>query len=162
MNLFAESPAAILWLLGALLLAGAAEDAARLRISNMISLAILLLAVVAAFVVGLETGVWKNLAVFAGLLAVGTWLFSTGKFGGGDVKLLAVTGLWTDLWGSIRLLSAVFIAGGILAFIVLGSRVAASERLKGKVAVLKPGAGIPYGIAIAAGALITIAVERLR
>lgn len=162
MNLISESPAAILWLLGALLLAGAAEDAARLRISNLISLGILLLAVVAAVLVGLEPGLWENLAVFAALLAFGTWLFSTGKFGGGDVKLLAVTGLWVDLLGSLRLLSAVFIAGGVLAFVILGSRVLASDAAKERIAVLKPRAGIPYGIAIAAGTLITIAVERLR
>ena len=162
MNLLADAPAEILWLLALLMLAAGIEDAVRMRISNLLSAAVLLLAVAAAAIVGIEAGVWQNLLVFTLLLALGTWLFSTGKFGGGDVKMLAATGLWVDFLGAVGLLAAVFIAGGVLAFLVIGSRLIAPAALKSRVIVLRPGSGIPYGIAIAVGTLITIAAERLR
>ena len=161
MNLIAEAPALLVGLLALLLIAGGVEDAVRLRISNMISLAILLLAVVAALVVGVELVFWKNVAVFAGLLAFGTLLFATGNFGGGDVKLLAATGLWVGFLASLTLLAAVFITGGILALVILGSRMVVPVTWKDRVAVLRPGSGIPYGIAIAIGALITIVLQRM-
>lgn len=161
MNLIAEAPALLVGALALLLLAGGIQDAVQLKISNLISLAILVLAVAAALLVGLETGVWQNLALFAALLALGTMLFATGKFGGGDVKLLAVTGLWVDFVGALSLLPAIFIAGGVLALIILGSRLAASQRSKERIAVLRPGSGIPYGVAIAIGSLVVIALERV-
>ena len=161
MNLIAQAPALLVGAFALLLLAGGIQDAVQLKISNLISLAILLLAVVAALVVGLDTDVWQNLALFAALLALGTMMFATGKFGGGDVKLLAVTALWVDFAGALSLLSAVFIAGGVLALIILGSRMAASQRSKERIAVLRPGSGIPYGVAIAIGSLVVIALERL-
>lgn len=161
MNLIAQAAAPLIWILAALLIAAAIEDSVRLRISNLLSLAILVLAVVAALVAGAKLDAWQNLAVFAGLLALGTLLFATGKFGGGDVKLLAVTGLWVDFVGALQLLSAIFIAGGLLALVVLGSRMVASPALRQRVAVLAPGAGIPYGVAISIGSLFTIAFERV-
>lgn len=162
MNLIEQSPPAFLWLLGLLLLAGAAEDAVRMRISNLISGAVLLLGIAAAVAIGPDFDLWENLLVFAALLGAGTALFATGKFGGGDVKLLAATGLWVDLLGSLGLLATIFIAGGVLAFLIIGSRMIVSEALRSRVMVLRPNAGIPYGIAIAAGTLIVIAAERLR
>lgn len=150
-----------MWLLGLLLLAAGVEDAVRLRISNMISLAILLLAVVTAFVVGAGLDIWKNAVMCAGLLALGTLLFATGKFGGGDVKLLASTGCWVEFLGGMRLTAAVFIAGGVLALAIIAARTVAPAIARAHMDVLKSGAGIPYGIAIAAGGLITIALERL-
>lgn len=161
MNLVAEAPPVLVGLFALFLLAGAVEDAVRLRISNLICLAILLLAVAAAVASGIELAIWQNLLVFAALLSLGTVLFSTGKFGGGDVKLLAVTGLWFDLTGALGMLAAVFIAGGVLALLIIGGRALAPESLGRRVAVLKPGSGIPYGVAIAVGTLITIGLERL-
>lgn len=161
MNLVAEAPSILVGLLAALLLAGAAEDAVRMRISNLVSLGILVLAVASAFAAGVEADIWQNLLVFVSLLGLGTLLFSTGKFGGGDVKLLAATALWFDLLGALRMLSAVFIAGGVLALLIIGSRTIAPASIRSRTAVLQPGSGIPYGLAIAAGTLITVAIERL-
>ena len=161
MNLIDQAPTLVVGLFALLLAAAAIEDAVRLRISNLISAAILVLAVVAAVVVGPQVQLWQNLVVFAVLLALGTLLFSTGKFGGGDVKLLAVTGLWVDFVGALWLLSTIFIAGGLLAVVILTSRMVAPESLKKRVDVLRPGAGIPYGIAIAIGALLRIGFAKL-
>lgn len=161
MNLVADAPGLVVALLALLLLAGAVEDAARMRISNLTSLAILLLAVAGAFASGIEPAAWQNLLVFAALLGLGTLLFSTGKFGGGDVKLLAATGLWFDFMGALGMLAAVFIAGGVLALLIIAGRAFAPDGLRSRTAVLRPGSGIPYGVAIAAGTLVTIALERL-
>src|SRR5215212_178927 len=97
MNLFESAPSWLAWLLAALLVAAAAEDAVRLRISNMTCLAVLAAALVGMAVSGFEISVWQNVLVFAALLAGGTFLFGRGMFGGGDVKLMAALGLWCDL-----------------------------------------------------------------
>jgi prepilin peptidase CpaA len=149
--------------LALLLIAGAVEDAARLRISNITCGLTAAAALVAMAVVGFEPAVWQNFAVFAALMAVGTVLFATGKLGGGDVKLFAATGLWFDLQGALTMLICVLLAGGVLALLVLGLRLFGwSETARNRVPMLKAGGGIPYGVAIAAGSLVAIAVLRSR
>jgi len=81
--------------------------------------------------------------------------------GGGDVKLLAATGLWFDLAGAGRMIVAVMLAGGVLAIIILLLRtIKWSQEARERVAVLRPKGGIPYGVAIACGALATLAMGR--
>ena len=151
MNLLATAPDILLWLLIAALAAAAIQDAVQLRISNLITLAVLILAVVAAVMTGVETAIWENLLVFALVLAIGTILFSRGILGGGDVKLLAAVGLWTDLFGAAQLIASIFIFGGLLALLIIFGRAAVPDSVTSRIAVLKPKAGIPYGIAIALG-----------
>lgn len=161
MNLAAEAPQWLALVFAILLLAAAAEDAMRLRISNLTVLLVVIGAVVAAIFAGPELGLWQNLAVFATLLALGTPLFAAGKLGGGDVKLLAASGLWFDIGGAGRMLLAVALAGGALALLILMLRAANwSEEARRRVVVLRPKGGIPYGVAIAAGALVAMALQR--
>jgi prepilin peptidase CpaA len=161
MNLASEAPGWLALLLTVLLLAAAAEDAVRLRISNITVALVLLAAVTAVILAGPEIRLWQNLAVFVALLAVGTPLFASGKFGGGDVKLLAATGLWFDLGGALRMLLAVVLAGGVLAILVLTIRLFGwSESARRRIVMLRAGGGIPYGVAIAGGALICLALQR--
>ena len=160
MNLFASAPLWLAWCLAALLVAAAIEDAVRMKISNVLSLAVLVAAIVAMAVGGIEIALWQNALVFAVLLAGGTLLFGAGKMGGGDVKLMAAVGLWCSLKTAVTLLPTVFITGGLLALIILAARTIVSKGAGVRVAVMKPGSGIPYGIAIAAGALITLALSR--
>lgn len=161
MNLAAESPLWLALAFAALLLAAAIQDAATLRISNLISGLILLAGVAAAILVGPQLELWQNVLVFAALLVAGLPLFAAGKFGGGDVKLFATTGLWFSLSGAVYLLASVLISGGVLALLILGLRMFGwGEGALRRVQVLRPASGIPYGIAIAAGALITMAVQR--
>lgn len=156
MNLFATAPDILLWLLAAALVAAAVQDAVQLKISNMLSGAVLVLAVVAAILSGVEPAVWQNVAVFIMALVVGTMMFSRGMLGGGDVKLLAAVMLWADLGGAVRLLASIFIFGGILALIIVFGRNVAPKSMVDRVAVLKPKAGIPYGIAITFGTLFMV------
>ena len=161
MNLTAEAPLWLALILAALLVAAAVQDAAQLKISNLICGLILIAAVVAAVIVGPELFLWQNLLVFAILLFGGMPLFAAGKLGGGDVKLLACTGIWFGLMSALQMMIAVFIAGGVLALVVLGLRaIGWSDVTRRRVQVLRPGAGIPYGVAISIGALISMALAR--
>ena len=160
MNLLATAPTWLAACLAALLVAAAIEDAVRMRISNILCLDVFVAAIVAIIVGGLDVALWQNLLVFAALLGAGTLLFGIGKMGGGDVKLLAAVGLWCSLKAALTLLPAVFITGGLLALLILAARTIAPKGSGARVIVLKPRSGIPYGIAIAAGALLTLAVYR--
>ena len=159
MNLAIAAPQWLTLLLVGLLLAAAIEDAISLHISNLTCLAIFVAGIVAMWLAGPQTDLWQNAIVFVGLLAIGTPLFAAGKMGGGDIKLLAVTGLWFDLAGASVLLASVLIAGGILAiFLIWLRRLEWSVRASEKSKLLKRGAGIPYGVAISAGAIFTISL----
>ena len=161
MNLAVEAPQWLALIVAILLLAAAAEDAVRLRISNLIVLLVLIGAIVAAVLIGPELSLWKNLVVFLALLGIGTPMFAAGKLGGGDVKLLAAVGLWFDFAGALWMILAVALAGGLLALLVLILRSFGwSEEIRRRVVLLRPRGGIPYGVAIAAGALITMALQR--
>ena len=160
MNLFASAPDVLLWLLIAAVIAAAIQDAVQLKISNLFTIAVLILAIVAAVMTGIEVAVWQNLLGFALTLAIGTVLFSRGILGGGDVKLLAAVMLWADLSGGVRLIASIFIFGGLLALLIVFGRAGAPASLRSRVAVLKPKAGIPYGIAIAMGTLFMAIVSK--
>lgn len=161
MNLTLLAPQWLALFLTLLLMAAAVQDAISLRISNVTVLLVLVAGIVAAVVVGPELRLWQNLLVFAGLLAVGTPIFAAGKLGGGDVKLLAAAGLWFDLWGAFWMLVDVAIAGGVLALLILFLRAFGwSQKIRDRVVLLRPKGGIPYGIAIAAGALIAMTLQR--
>lgn len=157
MNLFQLAPFWAVALLCILLVVAAAEDALRLRISNLTVLAVIASAVAAVIAVGPGLALWENLLVFAFVLAAGTPLFATGKVGGGDVKLLAAVGLWTDLERALMIIAAVFIAGGVLAAIILIPRFV---RRQPKEAARNSTKSVPYAVAIAIGALLVIALER--
>jgi prepilin peptidase CpaA len=160
-KLAADAPQWLALTFAILLFAAAVEDAVRLRISNLTVLLVLVGAVVSAVLAGPDLSLWQNLVVFAGLLAIGTPLFADGKLGGGDVKLLAATGLWFDLGGAGRMLLCVALAGGVLALLILAVRaVKWGEGARRRILLLRPRGGIPYGVAIAAGALIAMALQR--
>ena len=161
MNLVVEAPQWLALALALLLVAGAVEDSARLRISNITCALIFVAALAAMAVVGIEWALWQNVVVFVVLMALGTLLFASGKFGGGDVKLLATTGLWFDMRGGLLMLTIVLLAGGVLALLILAVRMLGwSEGAIARVRLLKAGSGIPYGVAIATGALLTMAMLR--
>lgn len=135
------------------MLASAIEDAARYRISNLTSLAVLVGAVVAAVIAGPTWALWKNGAVFAVLLVLGTGAFSARLLGGGDVKLFAATGLWFDPISALMFVSLVFVSGGVVALAYLATR---RWRLRGKD---KKSSRVPYGIAIALGAIAMVLLD---
>jgi len=161
MTLPAEAPQWLVLVLVALLLAAAIEDAIRLRISNLTCLAVLVAGLAAMWLAGPEFALWQNFVVFAALLAIGTPLFAAGKLGGGDIKLLAVTGLWFPIQGAVLMLAFVMIGGGILALALIAVRTFSwSDRARETSKLLKRGGGIPYGVAISAGSIVAVALAR--
>ena len=161
MNLAATAAPWLAMLFAVLLVCAALEDIWRLRISNWICAAIIVAAFIAVALAGPVAQLWQNVVVFAALLAVGTLLFAYGKMGGGDVKLFAATGLWFDLAGAGKMIVAVMLAGGVVAIIILILRMFKwSPAARERIALLRPKGGIPYGVAIACGALASLAIGR--
>jgi prepilin peptidase CpaA len=157
MNLFVGTPEWLIAIFCALVVAAGIQDFLRLKISNAFPVAVLLAAAVAIVLRGLSLDVWENVAVFGALLGVGTLLFAGGYMGGGDVKLFAAVGLWTDFERAIVLIPAVLMTGGVLALLLLSRRFvplpanAAGRSRKDK--------KVPYGVAIAIGTLIVVAIQ---
>jgi prepilin peptidase CpaA len=156
----------LLTLVGAAMIAGAVYDAATLTIPNWISLVLLALFPVLAFSTGLswtEAGI--HVAVGFAALAAGIGLFAAGLIGGGDAKLFAAISLYIGAASFGVYVFAVALAGGVLALLLMGlrylARFGAAERLNGFKHLAMSGAGIPYGIAIAAGGLFVLPATRL-
>ena len=156
MNLATGAPLWLVLLLLATLVAAVIEDASRLRISNITSAAVLVEAIVAMAVEGFSTGLWQNGVAFLCVLVVGTAAFAARLLGGGDVKLLAALALWFDLPHLVWLIAAVFIAGGLVAAAYLTTRLVTT----GVAGIRNKDRRIPYGIAIAAGAVLVFASQR--
>ena len=157
MNLVATLPMVLVVLLAVLLLAAAAEDTIRLRISNVTSIGVFLLALVGAGLAGFPIALWQNAVVFVALLVAGTLAFAGGNIGGGDVKLLAAVGAWVNFQGALGLLVAVFVAGGFLALGFIAVRL---KRGLGMKRQKREAGGIPYGLAIVTGAFLVFASQR--
>ena len=169
MNLLASAPAWLAAILYVLLVIAALEDGWRMRIGNLTSGAIAIGAFVAIALDGPIVGLWQNLLLFVGVLAIGTVFFSRSWMGGGDVKLLAAGGLWCDFSTGWKMLVAVALAlkaawfepvagalaGGLETVLILLSRgFPWSDRTLERVEFLRRRGGIPYGIAIAAGLIL--------
>ena len=152
MNLIPFAP---IWLAGLLflaLVAAAAEDVWRLRISNITVLVVIAAAIGAMAFEGFRGPLWQNAVIFAVILTIGTFAFSANLLGGGDVKLLAATGLWVNFEASLSLISSIFLAGGVVAIVYIAKR-----KLQGK--KRSEANRIPYGVAIAAGAFFVFGLQ---
>ena len=152
MRLLVTAPDWVAALLLLLLVLAALQDGWRLRISDWISGLVAILAFVALVLDGPVSGLWQNFLLFAGVLAVGTFMFGRGWMGGGDIKLLAASSLWFNLSDGWRLLSAIAIAGGVETLVIMiVRRLPWSDTARSKVLLLSRRGLIPYGIAIALG-----------
>ncbi len=143
-------PFAVLAVLTGLLIAAAVIDVRTFTISNRLNLAVALLAPLYWLSAGLP--LWPDaaiqLAIAAGVFALLAGAFYIGMMGGGDVKLAAALALWFSPASSFRFLVMMSIAGGLLTVGLL-----VAHRIRGKAG--KP--EIPYGVAIAFGALAILA-----
>ena len=144
-----------------LLAIAAGWDLASFTIPNFISAAIVLAFVLFAAVAHLTMPVigWHLLAGGAGL-AIGFGLFAAGYIGGGDAKLFAALALWLgfhDL-GAYSVAASLF--GGLLTLTLLALRqwpLPAGLARQGWIVRLHAvKAGIPYGVALAAGAFVLL------
>jgi prepilin peptidase CpaA len=143
---------------GAVALA-AALDLFTMRIPNRLSAVMVLAFLPLGLLAGLAP--WELLNhVGAGLigLLLGVLLFIPGWFGGGDAKLMAAIALWVGLDNLLPYVLYVALAGGFIAsFFSLARSVPLPHFLLGQAwahRLHNPMSGIPYGIALAAGALL--------
>jgi prepilin peptidase CpaA len=153
----------------ALMLIAAIEDLRRLIIPNVVTLSLCLLWPFSLVAAPSLFGVVGSLGCAIAVFLAGALCFSRGYLGGGDVKLLAAATLWAGPAGTPTFLVMTGMLGGMLALFVLlppGAYIATLARAK-----LGPGdvpatdglaTPIPYGIAIAAAALIVIFLPHFR
>lgn len=142
-----------------LIIAGGMRDAVSFTIPNWISAALILAFFPAALALGATPGQIGVCAAvgFVALLA-GMGMFAAGWIGGGDAKLFAAAGLWLGWPASVSFVLITGMAGGALAVSLLMLRSAWLHPVAargpgwfGRLAT--PDEKVPYGIAIAIGAL---------
>jgi prepilin peptidase CpaA len=160
----------VLLILPALLAAAGGWDIASFRIPNFLSAAVIAAFILFSVALAVTPGFmgWHALAgmfgwhVLAGIaaLVLGFALFALGYIGGGDAKLFAAVALWL---GFANLLDYALIAslfGGALTLCILFLR-----RIELPAAAMRHGwierlhdsrSGIPYGVALSAGAFIVL------
>ena len=128
------------------LLVAAFTDIRSRTISNKLNIAIAAAAPIFWWSSGLS--LWPGVALQFGIaiaaFAVLAGLFALRLMGGGDVKLLTALALWIEPGMFLKLVVVMALAGGVLTIVMGGWHVI--RRHKERLA-------IPYGVAIAFGAL---------
>jgi prepilin peptidase CpaA len=142
----------LLGMYAALLAAAAVQDVLTLRISNGICLALLGVCL-AAIAADFDARWWQFFASFLIVLACGISLFAVRWIGAGDAKLFAACALAFTLAGVAKMATLVVIAGGVIALLLISLRLLSSGR------DLKTSRHVPYGVAIAIGAVATIFLD---
>ena len=149
-------------LFAALVLVAAAKDLTSYTIPNWISLALLATFPFAALAAGLSLPqVGLHAAVGFGALLVGMGMFAAGWIGGGDAKLFAAAALWLGWPAMPAYVVFTGLAGGVLTSAILGLR---SDLFRPYVLagpgwvhrLAEPKGDLPYGVAIAVGALAAL------
>lgn len=151
--------AAKLLLFPALMAFAASSDLLTMTISNRVSLALAAGFMMLALITGMSAQeILSHVGAGALVLAVTFGFFACGWIGGGDAKLAAATALW---FGFDHLLDyAVYASlfGGVLTLLIIRFRVTPLPRRLQDQAWLarlhRTDGGVPYGIALAAAALV--------
>ena len=133
--------------LGALAAAGAILDMRARTIPNALNLVVLVGGIIMLAVQWNDIAVLSHFGHFGIALAGAMGLFALGAWGGGDAKFYAALALWFDLGQALLFLVATAVAGLILFGVMLCFRTVRK----------RPGWSreLPYGVAIAAGAIAT-------
>lgn len=151
--------AARLLLFPALMAFAASTDLFTMKISNRVSLILAAgFFALAAFDAMPLIDIGNHVAAGLVVLAVCFVFFARGWIGGGDAKLAAATALWLGWTHLYEYLLYASLLGGVLTFLLLEFRKRALPPVLARqpwVARLhEPNGGVPYGIALAAAALL--------
>jgi prepilin peptidase CpaA len=140
----------LLTTLAALLVIAAVVDVRTFTISNRLNLTVALLAPLYWLSVALTPwpGIAIQVAAATAVFVVLAGAFYAGMMGGGDVKLAAALALWFPPAATLKFLVWMSLAGGVLTVVLLAWH--RSKRREGR-------PEIPYGVAIACGALAVLA-----
>lgn len=151
-------PEVLLGLLAILLVVAAVIDVRTFTISNGLNAAVALLAPVYWWSIGLP--LWPDaaiqVAVATGVFGALALAFYIGMMGGGDVKLAAALALWFSPATTLKFLVIMSLAGGALTLLVLAiHKKRGNPALDENAEPARP--EVPYGVAIAFGALWILA-----
>ena len=139
-----------------LCLYAAVKDVETLTISNGLNAIIAFLFIPAVIITAPGWDV-AGAHLLAGLaaFAISVLLFSLGVFGGGDAKMIPGVMLWLGPAAAIPFMTAMAVLGGLLALTVILVRRFVPAHVAPAFAreTLLPGNGVPYGVAIAGGAI---------
>jgi prepilin peptidase CpaA len=150
-----------------LVIGAALRDVTSYTIPNWISLALAATFPLAALALGLPLAtIGLNLGVGAAALVGGMVMFGLGWIGGGDAKLFAAAALWIGLGPTPTYILVTGMGGGALAVGLLALR---STHVRPFVPtgpawfarLAEPGENVPYGAAIAVGALAAFPASTL-
>lgn len=150
---------ALLSILPGLAIAAALSDLTTMRIPNWLSGSLILAFFPTALVIGLPL---EMVAMHAGVafvaLLVGMGLFAARVIGGGDAKLIAAACLWFGPSASFEFVLWTAVFGGFLSIALIVARRDVAPYISGGPTwvhtLLAAKGDIPYGIAIAVGALV--------
>jgi prepilin peptidase CpaA len=151
--------AARLLVFPALMAFAASSDLFTMTISNRISILLVASFLALALMIGMPlAAIAGHLGAAALVLAVSFVFFARGWIGGGDAKLAAATALWLGWAHLYEYILYASIIGGALTLALLEFRKYGLPSLLAGRAWLErlhqPDGGIPYGIALAAAALL--------
>ncbi len=143
----------------ALMAFAASSDLFTMTISNRVSLALIAGFAAMAFMSGMSAGeLLAHVEAAALVLVVSFVFFARGWIGGGDAKLASATALWFGFDHLLAYLLYASIFGGILTFALIRFRlmplpqILAEQEWVNRLHRLDE--GVPYGIALAAAALL--------
>ena len=147
-----------LFLFPALMAFAAFSDLFTMTISNRISLLLVAGFFVMAARVGLSGAqILSHIGAGSAVLLITFTLFACGWIGGGDAKLAAATALWIGFDPLMNYLVYSSLIGGALTLAILRYRhipmPALLESQDWAARLHRADSGVPYGIALAAGAL---------
>lgn len=150
---------ALLAVLPVIAVLAAVRDLTTMTIPNWMSLALLAAFVPAALLAGQG---WQALLIHLGIgvaaLIIGMGLFALRVFGGGDAKLMAALSLWMGPGAILAFILWTAVAGGLFSLLLILARARFAVFAPSLPAwlgrLLEPKGDIPYGVAIAAGALL--------
>ena len=149
----------LLSVLAIILVVAAVIDVRTFTISNRLNATVALLAPLYWWSEHLP--LWPDIALQIGIavavFAVLAVTFYIGMMGGGDVKLAAALALWFSPASTLKFLVIMSLAGGLLTVIVLIAHRMKPGRIKNSDGETGGKAEIPYGVAIAIGALWILA-----
>ncbi|MDW6026030.1 prepilin peptidase [Mesorhizobium sp. BAC0120] len=143
------------------MLFAAVSDLLSMTIANKVSVILIAGFAVIAPLTGMDWASYGWHFAAAGTVLAFTFLmFAIGGMGGGDAKLMAATALWMGFnLNLISYLVASAFIGGLLTLMILSYRKSPFAMLTGNNMFLRhfadPTAGVPYGIALGIGALIS-------
>jgi len=143
------------------MLFAAISDMLSMTIANRVSVLLVVVFALVAPLTGMDWAAYGwHFAAGALVLAVTFGLFAMGGMGGGDAKLLAATAVWMGL--NIHLVEYLVVStiiGGLLTLAILFYRKSPLAIITGRNPFLRHFAddttGVPYGIALGVGGLLT-------